>query len=77
MRRTDNERASWGFDLYPFHTLLLKPLEAFVGERVHLVGPRPWSLLMRHGLVILFGNQVSALGNDQATVVGAIWQEVY
>ena len=31
---------------------------------------------MRHRLVVFFRNQVSALGDDEATVVGAVRQEV-
>lgn len=75
-RPTYDQRTSRGLDLDEFHALVLKPLEPFIGERVHLIGPRPWSLLMRHRLVVLFRDQVSALGDDEATVVRAVRQEV-
>jgi hypothetical protein len=63
--------------LLPSQALVCKPLHAVLGESEPFVGPGWDFWLILHLLVELLGKSVSALADDETSVLGAVWQQVH
>jgi hypothetical protein len=76
-RIPEQEVARLGAELLPLEALILEPLHAVLGEAEPFVGPGRDLRLVLHGLVELRGQSVSALANDETTVLRSVGKEVH
>lgn len=76
--RVPKQEIAWlGADLLPLAAAVFEPLHASVGEAVPLWGPGGNALFVGHVAVEFFGDEVSALADDQAAVLGAVGEQVH
>lgn len=76
-RIPDEQVARFGAELLPLAAMVLEPLHAAVGESIPLGGPGGDALFIGHVAVEFFGDEVAALADDEAAVVGAVREQVH